>query len=372
MKDALTIKDLLNLFSVANTLKEIKAIDERADQAGYIYRTVAPIEEKNSIRIDMIKGAADRPVVPSFTDYAATAPRKGRKAVAVGEGRIPATKIGFDITVEDMEQILLGGSLRAQKTALAAVYRDRATAVSAIIAREEYSFLKALQTGKVSLAEPSVGSKRGIKADFDYGVPANRFKTLGQLWSDTATPVIDQLKEETEAFLTQNGFRPQVALASPVVLSNLLKNVQLKKAAFGAPDVDRLLTLQIVNQLFVGAGLPAIIEYNRRADIGTSENASMMDEDKFVMAQGDVTYGPNGPVGTLTRYGTTDRGPTLEAIGDFEGTDYPWPESALSGIYLRTKVKGTGDGSPVGSTIASATTIPNLPLIDRIRVLIVL
>ncbi len=372
MKDALTIKDLLNLFSVANSLKEIKAIDERADQAGYIYRTAAPVEEKDTIRIDMIKGASDRPVVASFTDYAATAPRKGRKAVQVGEGRIPATKLGIDITPEDMERLLLGGSLRAQKTALGMIYRDRAAALSAIIAREEYSFLQALQNGKVSLAEPSVGSKRGIKADFDYGVPSNRFKTLGQLWSDTATPILDQLKDETETFLAQNGFRPQVALAAPAVLSNLLKNVQLKKAAFGAPEVDRLLTLQIVNQLFVGAGLPVIIEYNRRADIGTSENASMMDEDKFVMVQGDVSYGPNGPVGTITRYGTTDRGPTLEAIADFEGTDYPWPETALSGIYLRTKVKGTGDGSPVGSTIASATTIPNLPLIDRIRVLTVL
>jgi len=372
MKGALSMKDLLNLFSVANTLKEIKQIDERADQAGYLYRTAAPIEEKDTIRIDLIKGAADRPVVASFTDYTAAAPRKGRKAVQIGNGRIPATKIGIDIMPDDMVRLLISGSLRSQEMALSSIYRDRATALAAIVAREERSFILALQLGKVSLAEPSVGSKRGIVADFDYGVPTNRFKTLGALWSDTATPVLNQLKEETETFLSHNGFRPQVALAPPAVLSYLLNNVQLKKAAFGAPDVDRLLTLQIVNALFVGAGLPCIIEYNRRADIGTSENVSMLDETKFVMLQGDVAYGPNGPVGTLTRYGTTDRGPTMEAIAAYDGPEYPWPEENLSGLYMRTRIKSEGEGSPVGSTIASATTIPNLPLIDRVRVLTVL
>lgn len=372
MKGALSIKDLVNMFSVPQTLTEIQNIETRADQAGYIYRNIAPVRNVASIRIDVIKGAAQLPVVASFTDYSSAAPRKGRKAVQVGEGRIPATKIAYDITAEDMERLLTPGSQRAQTQALEMIYQDRANAISAIIAREEYSLLQAFQTGTVNLSEPSVGTKRGISASFDYKVPSNRIKTLAQLWSDSSSPALAQIVDEANEFLSQNGFRPRVMLMSPTAVSLLCKNLEIRKAIHGDQNTSKLVTRNLINQLLSGANLPVIIEYDRRAEIGDTANGAVLAANKVVMLDGTVGSGANGEiVGTIARYGTTDRGPTIEAIADFVGDDYPWPESALSGIFARTRVLGSGDGAPSGSTVASATTIPNLPAIDRIRILTV-
>lgn len=375
MKPAMGMKELMERLSVARTITFIQAVDEAANQAGYIYRSVAPPRDVDSIEINMVKGAARNPITAQFTDYPSAAPRKGRPGLQVGIARIPASKQAIDITPEDLIRLFMSNNLTAQRFALDTIYDDRGALLAGLFAREEVSLIRALTTGKITLSEPATSSSRGLTGNFDYGVNSNRFKTVDPLWDDDNTDVIASMETEAEIFRVQNGFRPQVAIAGTDVIQVLIKHPKVQLAVFGTNLVGRMLSLAELNAFLFAHRLPVILEYTRTAEINTAGTTeTILPAGAFVMLQGTVTTAAGMLNGVIGAYGTTDRGPTMEAISAFSApnSNYPWPEEMLSGIYMRTTLQQPGEGSPTGTSLVSATTIPNLPLIDRIRSLTVL
>ena len=371
----LTFKQLLDQLMPDAVMAFVDNVDAKADQAGYIYRTVAPPKTVDDLRIEIVKGAFNRPVVSKVVGHMASIPRTGRKGVKVYEGVIPATKIGIDLTPDDIQKLMFPRYVSEQQRILENLYDDLANCLKSVYAREEYNVIQALSTGKVNLNDPD----GGVQGYFDYQVPAtgtsNRFKTLATelKFTNVNADIFQIITDEAEVFEGQNGFSPQVMLCTAAVITLIKKNSIVKKAIHGQANSDKMVTLGMINQTLMQLELPVIIKYDRVADVDSTVRKLLLDTKKLVMLEGSVSIGADGfPQGTIAKYGDTARGPTVEALrAQMPNSGYDWPSSRIGGIFARIKPVDEGEGAGVGTTGVSATTIPNLGLIDRIRVLTV-
>jgi len=371
----LTFKQLLDQLTPEVVSEFVEQVDKKADQAGYIYRTVAPPKNVDDLRIEIVKGAFNRPVVSKVVGHLAAIPRTGRKGVKVYQGIIPATKIGIDLTPDDIQKLLFPRYESEQRRIVESLYDDLGTCLKSIFAREEYNLIQALSTGKVNLKDPD----GGVEGDFDYVVPSSgassRFKTLATelKFSNADADILQVMRDEADIFETQNGFYPQVQLTTATVINLIRMNNVVKKAIHGQSNSDKLVTLGMINQILMQLELPVIIKYDRVAEVDSTERKLLIASNKTIMLDGSATIGPDGfPKGSIAKYGSTCRGPTIEALrAQMPDSGYAWPATSIAGIYARIKPVEQGEGAGAGTTGVSATTIPNLGLIDRIRVLTV-
>lgn len=372
----LTYAQLTERFKPAALLTFVQTLDAKADQTGYIYRDVAPIREVDDLRFELVKGALSRPVVAKIVDHLSAAPRAGRKGATVYSGVIPATKIARDIKPDDIKRLLFPRSTSEQERIIAAFYDDVTQNLKDIIAREEYNLIQVLSLGKIDLADPAGGAVGYV----DYQVPAtgstSRFRTLPNelKFSNLGADLFQVIKDEADTFLSQTGVRAGVMLMTSTPITDMQKNTVVKKAIHGQANSDKLVTLNDLNQMLRGFDLPIIKRYDRVADIGTTAGQSMLATNKVIMLAGTSVVGNDGAItGSIEVMGTTDRGPTVEALqAQADGARYPWPASNLSGIFARVVLPDQqSEGVGAGSIMASATTIPNIGKADVVRILTV-
>lgn len=368
----LTFSQLLERFKPAAMLSFIQAVDTKADQAGYIYRGVAPVRDVDDLRFELVKGAQNRPVVSKIVDHLAAAPRAGRKGATVYSGVIPATKIARNITPDDMKRLLFPRSTAEQERIIEQLYMDASQNVKDIIAREEYNLIQVLSTGKIDIGDPTSGAVGYV----DYQVPANRSKTLPneQKFTKTDADLFQVIFDEAETFQSQTGLRPGVMLMTSTPIADMQKNTVVKKAIHGQANSDKLVTINDINQMLRGLDLPVIIRYDRVAEVGSESAKSLLAVNKVIMLPGMFVVGADGSItGSIEPMGSTDRGPTVEALqAQVQGSRYPWPVGNISGLFSRVIMPNPDqEGVGAGSVMASATTIPNIGKADNVRILTV-
>jgi hypothetical protein len=222
-----------------------------------------------------------------------------------------------------------------------AIYNDAVTNTRAVRARMELARGDVLTDGKFTLT-----SENGLTLETDWGVPAgNLVAPAGDLWSviATATPLAD-IRTWADTYTALNGEPPAVALTSRAVVSNMLRNAEIRGLAASLGGVPSIVTRAQLQTVLEAHGLPTIVEYDTQVNVNGSD-ARVIPADRFIMLPQDPS--------TL---GYTAWGITAEAL-ELAGVSNPTiafnDAPGLIGVVLkegdpvRTWTKVTGVGMPV-------------------------
>lgn len=338
---------ILKEFSRKATLSYARTRQPR----NYLGEVLFPRNELAELTFEYWKSANLLPVMASVQAHGAEARIASRDGATKIMGEIPPIK--RKIALNERELIALkregAGDDERVRTQL---YNDLDNMVDAVWARIEKMRMDAVAYGQLALNE------NGIIMTVDYGVPAANKETLAgnALWSDTANsdPVGD-VQRWVDAVVSSSGARPTRALASNVVVANLIKNATVRKMIFGDQGGSRAVSLNQVNDLLESLDLPRIATYDLQvrseAEDGTLTTVRFFPSTRFVLL-------PQDPLGE------TLIGPTAEALLDPEVD-----ARDVRGVYAAV----TQETEPPGVwTKAAAAAIPTFPMADAVFIGVVL
>jgi hypothetical protein len=144
-----------------------------------------------------------------------------------------------------------------------AIYDDAAQMARAVIARVEMLRGEALFNATLTINE------NGVTQSVNFGRAAGHTVTAAILWSTvaTATPVAD-MRSWVQTYIDTNGVAPAFALTSTAVISNLMRNAEIRSLATTASGTPGIVTVETVNAVFAAYGLPPFVPYdvNTRVD----------------------------------------------------------------------------------------------------------
>jgi hypothetical protein len=222
-----------------------------------------------------------------------------------------------------------------------AIYNDAVNLTRAVRARMELARGDVLTDGKFTLTD-----ENGLTLEADWGVPAgNIVAPAGDPWSTiaTATPLAD-IRLWADAYTVLNGEPPAFALTSRSVVSNLLRNAEIRGLSATLGGTPSIVTRSLLQQVLEAHGLPTIIEYDTQVNVEGTDTR-VIPADRFVMLPQDPS--------TL---GYTAWGITAEAL-ELAGVSNPTiafnDAPGLIGVVLKegdpvkTWTKVTGVGMPV-------------------------
>lgn len=191
----------------------------------------------------------------------AEAPIAARQGVERIMGEI--LPVSRKIPLGEEERLRLRGLERglspANNTALVdAIYRDAGNMARAVAARFELFRGEALEKATITLNENGVAPPV-----VDFGRAAGHTVTAGTLWSviATATPVSD-MRTWVQTYIDTNGVAPAFALTSTAVISNLMRNAEIRALAAGPAGTPGIVTVDMVNAVFQAYGLPPFVAYD--------------------------------------------------------------------------------------------------------------
>lgn len=143
-----------------------------------------------------------------------------------------------------------------------ALYDDAAQMARAIVARVELLRGEALFNATLAINE------NGVVQTVTFGRKAGHTVTAGILWSSvaTATPVAD-MRAWVQTYIDSNGVAPAYALTSTAVISNLMRNAEIRSLATTASGTPGIVTVETVNAVFAAFGLPPFVAYDANARV---------------------------------------------------------------------------------------------------------
>ncbi|MTV47756.1 hypothetical protein GJ688_02005 [Heliobacillus mobilis] len=315
----------------------------------YLGPTLFPNNTVNTLRWSYVKGARNRPVAATVQAFGAEAGIAARRGFSKVEGEIPAIKRKIPLSGETLMLIKSLNPGDEQKL-INDIYNDLDAMIDAVNARIELMRMKAIETGKVTLAE------NGVIAEANFQVPANHKQALSgdDLFSDTVnSKPLDVITDWTNTLQDDTGIRPERALTSNTVIQLVCKNQQIRKAINGDNGGSMVITLPQVNQLLASMNLPVLASYDLKVDVEDQESGDITtvrmfdnDENKLILLPGQAL-------------GETLFGPTEEALLT------SWvKQTEQSGVFAAIYELGK---DPVGiETKASATAFPTFPMADAI------
>ncbi|MDF2045145.1 major capsid protein [Microbacterium sp. Kw_RZR3] len=135
-----------------------------------------------------------------------------------------------------------------------AIYNDAEDLTGNIYRRLELAWGDVLTDGKLTVSEIN----GGFEADF--GVPAGHLVTAGTLWSNVATAtVLTNLITWHDVYVATNGAPAGAIRTSSAVLRLVQRNKEIIDAVYGANTGKTVVTLDEVNGLLAGHGLPPFV-----------------------------------------------------------------------------------------------------------------
>jgi hypothetical protein len=137
-----------------------------------------------------------------------------------------------------------------------AIYNDAAQLARSVVVRVERLRGEALEYAQITLNE------NGVQQTVPFGRKAGHTVTAGVLWSNTATatPASD-MRSWVQAYIDTNGISPAFCLTSTAVISNLMRNAEIRTLAMGNTNTG-MVTMDMVNAVFAAYGLPAFVPYD--------------------------------------------------------------------------------------------------------------
>ena len=177
-----------------------------------------------------------------------------------------------------------------------AIYRDAANMARAVAARFELFRGEALEKATITINENGVAP-----AMIDFQRAAGHTVALagGALWSAiaTATPVSD-MRTWVQTYIDTNGVAPAYALTSTAVISNLMRNAEIRALAAGPAGTPGIVTVDMVNAVFQAYGLPPFVAYDTVIRVNGVQTRPIAANKVILMPPA------NEPLGA-TFYGTT-------------------------------------------------------------------
>ncbi|WP_163195466.1 major capsid protein [Clostridium thermarum] len=269
------LEELFSTNTVLTYLKERQATPMLGD-------VLFPDKKIEDLSFEMIKGASNLPVAASvhaFDTETEIASRDG-----LGKSLAELALIKRKIKMDEKNIIILNSPRNSieEKQAIDTVFNDVDNMVNAVRARIEAMRMEAIATGKIVVKE------NGVDVTIDYGVPADHKTELTgtNLWSDASAKPLDAIYNWTDKVVGDTGFTPTRALTSKSVLSLLLKNTSIRKAVFGT-NSDRVVTLDMLNQLLASMDLPTVASYDAQYRAqnanGTYTSKRYFEDGKFVL-----------------------------------------------------------------------------------------
>jgi hypothetical protein len=174
-----------------------------------------------------------------------------------------------------------------------AIYDDAANLARGVAARLELFRGEALFQSSLTINE------NGVSQTVTYGRSGTHSVTAATKWDvvATATPVAD-MRSWVQTYIDTNGVAPAFALTSTQVLSNLMRNAEIRSLATTATGTPGIVTVETVNAVFAAFGLPPVVPYdvNVRVD-GTATRVTPVKE-LVLMPPADEPLG-------ATLFGTT-------------------------------------------------------------------
>lgn len=135
-----------------------------------------------------------------------------------------------------------------------AVYNDLEHLTRYAFNRLELAWGDVLNDGKLTIDE------NGVNQELDFGLKASQKVAAANLWSDHANAKpLDDLRAWRAAYVKENGVPPAKYLTSSEVLANLQVNKQLINAIKGDQTGVTTVTIQEINGLLAGFGLPGFV-----------------------------------------------------------------------------------------------------------------
>ena len=287
--------------------------------------------EYRFLRADLV----DQDVAP-YRAWDTEAPIGKRQGLARVSGELPP--LSKKIRLGEEERLRLRALESGNQAPLIAqIYDDAANMTRAVQARVEMARGQALYDGRVTINE------NNMVAEVDYGIPSGNRVTPAVLWSvvATATPVAD-VRGWVEAYVALNGVAPGYALTSTRVVSNLLRNAEIRTLASSAAGTPAMVTPETVSAVFTAFGLPAIRTYDTQVRVD-GVATRVIPDDRFILLP------PTGEPLGQTFYGVTAEALELRSEGQIVGTQAPGIVAVLEKTFdpVATWTKAAAIALPV-------------------------
>lgn len=202
--------------------------------------------------------------------------------------KVAIPPLGVKLPIGEYERLMLerirtGGDNR--NGYVTAIYNDAEQLSREVLNRMELARGDVLMDGKFTLA-----GENGLTLEADFGVDSSHLVTASTVWSDhaDATPLID-LKAWVDLYVDETGEKPGTMLTSNTVINNMLMSAEIRSLFYrgqtlsGTPD---LITQVQLNQVLQAYGLPNIVEYNTKVEVGGS-NTRVINEDRVIFLPTD-------------------------------------------------------------------------------------
>jgi hypothetical protein len=155
-------------------------------------------------------------------------PLKMRDSISKYNGDIP--KLGQELALRETQLTqldILARNSNQTTQLIAKIYQDTPRVIKAVYETLEYMFLQALSTGVTAVQDPNnVGT--GIRIDYGY-LSANKFGTVGAVWSNTAaTPLTDLARLQAKA--TTDGNAPTRFMMDRTTFNRMVATAEAKGA----------------------------------------------------------------------------------------------------------------------------------------------
>lgn len=234
----------------------VRGIQLEEERNRFLLSQYLPNDMIDEIEYRVTRGSlrdADAAKVRAWDTEAPIGSRQGLDRIM---GELPP--ISKKIRLGEEERLRRRALERGNNNALVdAIYNDAAQMARAVVARVELFRGEALVNGTLVINE------NGVSQTVDFGRKPAHTVTAGILWSSvaTATPVAD-MRAWVQTYIDTNGVAPAFALTSTAVLSNLLRNSEIRSLATTAAGVPGIVTIDTVAAVFAAFGLPPFVTYD--------------------------------------------------------------------------------------------------------------
>ena len=297
----------------------------------FMLESILPYKSIDALEYDHVVGKYNAPTTATFAVYGADGRYYGRDGIKKFLEELRPIKAHRTLAGKLLIQYKKYG---AADPLFAQLFDDIGFVYDAVRVRAERMRAEVLTSGQLNVNE------NGVVFTVDYGIPSEHKVVPTVLWNDTtnSNPIQDMIDWKNSI-----DFEPEGGIISKEIFDYLSKNVNVRKAIYGDQGASRFVTLEVLNDLLKGLGLPPLAidkEYYRDE---TGAKKYFWPSNKFVWVGSNI--------------GQTLMGPTEEGV---LGKSV---KRTKEGIYIQVHEE---ERPPAIITTGSATSLVALPGAEEI------
>lgn len=253
---------VLDLVDAQELQGYVRGVQLEEERNRFVLSAYLPNDNIDEIEYRVTRGSLRDTDAAKVRAWDTESPIGSRQAAERIMGELPP--ISKKIRLGEEERLRRRALERASNQVLVdAIYNDAGQMARAVSARVEMLRGEALVNGSLVINE------NGVAQTVDFGRKASHTVTAATLWSNvaSATPVAD-LRAWVQTYIDTNGIAPAFGLTSTAVISDLLRNAEIRALATTASGVPGLVTIDTVYAVFAAFGIPPLVAYdaNTRVD----------------------------------------------------------------------------------------------------------